>query len=161
MTVDERPKRYQKLPADTPGAKPQLYDEVLAAGSDGTPRLYKMHREVKREIGDDSNQHSRSTTQMPGRVSAVAFNPDGSKFAAVSSLDGKGEVRVYDANTGAKVDLREGDRPGLRGRVAPETASSSPPPGSTAPSGSTTPRPASSCSSFVVMPKAAATTGAK
>lgn len=96
------PKRYQKLPVDTPGAKPQLYDEVLAAGSDGRPRLYKMHREVKREIGDDSNR-IREFEAMPGRVSAVAFDPDGSKFAAVSSLDGKGEVRVYDTNSGSKV----------------------------------------------------------
>ncbi len=96
------PKRYQKLPVDTPGAKPQLYDEVLAAGSDGRPRLYKMHREVKREIGDDSNR-IREYEAMPGRVSAVAFNPDGAKFAAVSSLDGKGEVRVYDTSSGSKV----------------------------------------------------------
>lgn len=98
----EKPKRYQKLPVDTPGAKPHLYDEVLAAGSDGKPRLYKMHREVKREIGDDSNR-IREYEALPGRVSAVAFNADGSRFAAVSSLDGKGEVRVYDTNTGAKV----------------------------------------------------------
>lgn len=95
-------KRYQKIPVDTPGAKPQLYDEVLAAGSDGTPRLYKMHREVKREIGDDSNR-IREYEAMPGRISTVSFSPDGSRFAAVSSLDGKGEVRVYDANTGAKI----------------------------------------------------------
>ena len=43
-------------PADTPGAAPKVYDEVVIAGSDGTPRLYKLHREVKREIGDDSNK---------------------------------------------------------------------------------------------------------
>src|SRR5262245_16826627 len=97
-----RPKRYQKLPVDTPAATRQLYDEVLAAGSDGRPRLYKMHREVKREIGDDSNR-IREFEAMPGRVSAVAFSPNGSKFAAVSSLDGKGEVRIYDTNSGSKV----------------------------------------------------------
>ena len=96
------PKRLQKVPADTPGAKPQVYDEIITAGSDGKPRLYKMHREVKREIGDDSNK-VREYEKMTGRISAAAFNPDGTKFAAVSSLDGKGEVRVYDANTGAKV----------------------------------------------------------
>ena len=61
-----------------------------------------MHREVKREIGDDSNK-IREYEKMPGRISTTAFNTDGSKFAAVSSLDGKGEVRVYDTNTGAKV----------------------------------------------------------
>jgi WD40 repeat protein len=98
----ESPRRMQKVPADTPGAKPNVYDEIAVAGSDGTPRLYKMHREVKREIGDDSNR-VREYEKMPGRVSAVSFNPDGSKFAAVSSLDGKGEVRVYNTDTGAKV----------------------------------------------------------
>src|SRR6266545_749063 len=98
----EAPKRLQKIPVDTPGAKPNLYDEVIIAGADGTPRLYKMHREVKREIGDDSNK-VREYEKMTGRISTTAFNADGSKFAAVSSLDGKGEVRVYDTNTGAKV----------------------------------------------------------
>ncbi len=37
----------------------------------------------------------REYQAMPGRISAVAFNPDGTKFAAASSLDGKGEVRLY------------------------------------------------------------------
>jgi mono/diheme cytochrome c family protein len=96
------PKRLQKVPADTPGAAPKLYDEVLAAGSDGKPRLYKMHREVKREIGDDSNK-VKEFEPMPGRISSVAFSPDGKRFAATSSLDGKGEVRVYDAESGAKI----------------------------------------------------------
>jgi WD40 repeat protein/mono/diheme cytochrome c family protein len=105
MALDRRPtkeKKMQKVPADTPGAKANVYDEILAAGSDGTPRLYKMHREVPRQIGDDANR-IREFEKMPGRTSTVAFNPDGSKFAAVSSLDGKGEVRVYDVTSGAKV----------------------------------------------------------
>jgi WD40 repeat protein/mono/diheme cytochrome c family protein len=105
ITVERRPmkeKKLQKVPADTPGAKPNAYDEILAAGSDGRPRLYKMHREVKREIGDNANL-VREYEPMTGRISCVAFNADGTKFAAVSSLDGKGEVRVYDANSGAKV----------------------------------------------------------
>lgn len=109
ITVDRRPmkeKRMQKVPADTPGAKPNVYDELLIAGSDGVPRLYKMHREVKREIGDDSNR-VREYAKMTGRISAAIFNPDGSKFAAVSSLDGKGEVRVYDATTGAAVNCEK------------------------------------------------------
>ncbi|HEY3789836.1 MAG TPA: c-type cytochrome domain-containing protein, partial [Urbifossiella sp.] len=76
-------KRLQKVPADTPGAAPKLYDEVLAAGSDGKPRLYMMHRERKREIGDDSNK-VREYEAMPGRISTVAFSPDGLHFAAAS-----------------------------------------------------------------------------
>jgi mono/diheme cytochrome c family protein len=112
MAIDRRPmkeKKLQKVPADTPGAKPNPYDELIVAGSDGKPRLFKMHREVKREIGDDSEDPKtwrmkiREYEAMPGRVSGVAFNPDGTKFAAVSSLDGKGEVWVYDAASGTKV----------------------------------------------------------
>lgn len=105
MAVDRRPtkeKKMQKVPPDTPGAKPQVYDELIVAGSDGTPRLYKMHREAKREIGDDSNK-IREYEKMPGRVSGLAFNADGKFFAAASSLDGKGEVRVYETDTGKKV----------------------------------------------------------
>jgi mono/diheme cytochrome c family protein len=96
------PKRMQKVPPDTPGVPPQIYDEVLSAGSDGIPRLYKMHREQKREIGDDANK-IREYEKMPGRIATVMFSGDGTRFAAVSSLDGKGEVRVYDVNSGAKI----------------------------------------------------------
>lgn len=105
IAVDRRPmagEKMQAVPPDTPGAKPNVYDEVIVAGSDGKPRLYKMHREKKREIGDDANK-VREYEGMPGRISAVAFNAGGTKFAAASSLDGKGEVRVYDTDTGAKV----------------------------------------------------------
>jgi WD40 repeat protein len=96
-----RPVRYQKVPPDTPGVPPKLYDEVVAAGSDGTPRLYKIHREQKREIGDDANK-IRDYQPMPGRISAVAFHPQGYLFAAASSLDGTGEVRIYDVRESAK-----------------------------------------------------------
>jgi WD40 repeat protein len=105
MAVDRRPmreKQMAKVPADTPNAPPKVYDELLAAGSDGTPRLYKMHREVKREIGDDANR-IKEFEPMPGRVSAVQFDPPGVRFAAASSLDGRGEVRVYDVSSGKKV----------------------------------------------------------
>lgn len=105
MTIDRNPapkQKLQKVPADTPGAKPQVYDEFVAAGSDGKPRLYKMHRETKREIGDDSNK-IKEFEAMPGRISSVAYSADGKFFAATSSLDGKGEVRVYDAEKGTKI----------------------------------------------------------
>ncbi len=100
-TVPRQP-RYQKVPPDTPGVPPKLYDEVVAAGSDGTPRLYKIHREQKREIGDDANK-IRDYEKMLGRVSAVAFDPSGGRFAAASSLDGRGEVRIYNVRTGSKI----------------------------------------------------------
>ena len=101
LTIDKA-KRMQKLPPDAANVPPKPYDELLAAGSDGGPRLYKMHREQKREIGDDANK-VKEFEKLPGRVSSVAFNADGSKFAATSSLDGKGEVRVYEVESGKKV----------------------------------------------------------
>jgi WD40 repeat protein len=107
MTIDRRPmkeKKLQKVPADTPGAKPNVYDEILTAGSDGIPRLYKMHREVKREIGDDSNKINKvDFMSMPGRISCAKFNPAGDRFAAVGSLEGKGEVSVYTIDSQKKL----------------------------------------------------------
>ena len=47
-----------------------MYDELLIGGSDGVPRLYKMHRETKRVIGDDANK-VREYEAMPGRIYAA------------------------------------------------------------------------------------------
>ena len=58
-----------------------------------------MHREKKREIGDDSNK-IRDFEPMTGRISALAFDATGKRFAAAASLDGKGEVWVYDTESG-------------------------------------------------------------
>ena len=71
-------------------------DEVLVGGSDGTPRIYRMARITKRVIGDDANLIRRFPA-MRGRVFDVAYAPDGNSFAAVSSLDGKGQVFTYAA----------------------------------------------------------------
>jgi WD40 repeat protein len=92
-------KKMSKVPPDVKGGKPKVYDEVVCGGSDGTPRLYKIHRETKRRIGDDDNK-LRAYAAMPGRVYALAFNADGSKFVAGSSNDGTGEVRVYNTGDG-------------------------------------------------------------
>jgi WD40 repeat protein/mono/diheme cytochrome c family protein len=105
-----RPRKMQKVPPDAPGVPPRPYDEVLAAGADGTPRLYMMHRERKREIGDDFNK-VKEFEPMPGRVSCVKFSHDGSRFAAASSLDGKGDVWVYDVASGKKVACQKVSSP--------------------------------------------------
>lgn len=108
MAIDRRPmkeKKLQKVPSDTPNLKPQVYDELLVAGADGVPRLYKMHREVKREIGDDANK-IKEFSAMAGRTSAVKFDNNGDRFAAVSSLDGKGAVRVYSVADNKVIDCQ-------------------------------------------------------
>src|SRR5262245_11138799 len=99
--------RKNLTPRDTPDVAPQLYDEVLMAGADGQPRLYKMHRENKRVIGDDFNK-VREYEAFPGRVYALAFNRVGNLFAAGSSLDGAGEARVYQVDSGKRVSNFEG-----------------------------------------------------
>jgi WD40 repeat protein len=40
---------------------------------------------------------------MPGRIYAGCFNADGSLLAVGSSLDGRGEVRVYQVGDGKRV----------------------------------------------------------
>jgi WD40 repeat protein len=86
------------------------YDELLIGGDDGMPRLYKMHRTTKRVIGDDANK-IREYEKMPGLVYALAFSADGSQFAAGSSLDGKGELRVYQTADGKVVSKLAGIGP--------------------------------------------------
>ena len=83
-----------KVPPDVAKGQPHVYDEVICGGHDGTPRLYKIHRETKRRIGDDDNK-LKSYSPMPGRIYSLSFNTDGSKFVAGSSKDGTGEARIY------------------------------------------------------------------
>ena len=88
----------------------RFYDELLIAGADGTPKLYKMHREKKRVIGDDFNK-IRVYPALIGRVNSVCFNGDGSQYVAGSSLDGEGEVVVCqtsDAKVLSKLEKQPG-----------------------------------------------------
>jgi WD40 repeat protein len=83
------------------------YDELLIGGDDGVPRLYKMHRTTKRVIGDDANK-VREYEKMAGLVYALGFSADGSQFAAGSSLDGAGELRVYQTADGKVISKTGG-----------------------------------------------------
>lgn len=70
-----------------------VLEHVVAAGADGTPRAYRIHRHSKRIIGDDANLifplHA-----LNGRVFGLRFSPDGKRVAAVGGLDGHGELVV-------------------------------------------------------------------
>lgn len=72
-------------------------EHVVAAGADGLPRAYRIHRHAKRVIGDDANLIF-PLVPVPGRVTEVRFSPDGRRVAAVGGLDGAGElvVAAYD-----------------------------------------------------------------
>jgi mono/diheme cytochrome c family protein len=84
------------------------YDEILFGGSDGVPRLYQVHRTKARVIGDDFNK-IREFPSLPGRIYALCFNKEGNLFAAGSSLNGRGEVRVYQTADGKQVSKLEGE----------------------------------------------------
>jgi mono/diheme cytochrome c family protein/DNA-binding beta-propeller fold protein YncE len=89
-------------------APARLFDDALLfGGADGVPRLYKMHRTRKRVIGDDFNK-VREYAALPGRIYALAVRPDGEWFAAGSSLDGAGEIRVFRTSDGAQISKLEG-----------------------------------------------------
>lgn len=73
-----------------------LRDEILYGGADGVPRIYRMHRQTKRVIGDDANLLFE-LPPLEGRVFSVDFSTDSTLIAAGSSLNGKGDhqpVRV-------------------------------------------------------------------
>jgi mono/diheme cytochrome c family protein len=109
ITVTRRPlKDNKKMVKTPPDPEELLYQELLVGGSDGTPRLYKMHRETKRVIGDDANK-IREFEAMPGRVFSISCSTDGNLFVAGSSLDGSGEARVYQVNDGKLLAKLEGE----------------------------------------------------
>lgn len=98
QAVDRRPLEKQTKVKGVDNQE-KVYDEVIIGGSDGVPRLYKVHRVVQRVIGDDANK-VREFAQMPGRVFAARFSKTGKFFAVGSSLDSKGELRVYETESG-------------------------------------------------------------
>ena len=98
-------------------------DEVVVGGADGVPKLYRMDRLTKRVIGDDANL-IREFPAMRGRIFDVDVRPDGSKIAAVSSLDGEGEVAVfaYDFDTSLPDDIKTINEKVVTSRSAEEKA---------------------------------------
>lgn len=81
-------------------------DEILVGGADGIPKLFRVFRQSKRVIGDNANL-IREFPALQGRIFDVAISHDGQRVAAGSSLDGKGEVRIfaYDFDTNLPKDL--------------------------------------------------------
>ena len=81
-------------------------DEFLVGGADGVPQAYRIVRKTQRRIGDNA-LCIRKWPAMEGRIYAVDFAPDGTRFAAGSSLDGKGVVSFYnyDFNTDMPADI--------------------------------------------------------
>jgi WD40 repeat protein len=80
-------------------------DEIMVGGSDGVAKVYRMHRQTKRVIGDDANL-IREMPPMKGRIFGVTVSRDGKLMAAGSSLDGAGEVHIYSYGFDTKLPER-------------------------------------------------------
>jgi WD40 repeat protein/mono/diheme cytochrome c family protein len=93
------------------------FEEMVAGGSDGLPKVYRIFREVKREIGDDA-QFIADLFPITGRVFSVRFSADGKRIAYGGGLDRAGEVVVcsYDFTNEVPKALRAimGKVPGNR-----------------------------------------------
>ncbi len=81
-------------------------EEILMGGSDGVPKVYQIFRTAVRQIGDDNNGVF-TLDPMLGRVTSVAFSPDGKLLAAASALDGKGEVLAATFTFGTNAITKE------------------------------------------------------
>ena len=82
--------------------RPPTQDHILFGGADGVPKIYRMQRVKKREIGDDSNQ-LWNLPPLKGRIFSVDWSSDGKLIAAGSSLDGKGYLHIYGIDPDYKV----------------------------------------------------------
>lgn len=103
LSIVENGQFVDNITSITPGAlkgglmairRHPLRDEFLTGGSDGEPKLYKMIRTQARQIGDDFNR-IRGYAPLPGRIFALDFNADGTKFVVGASAAMSGSVRIY------------------------------------------------------------------
>ena len=84
-------------------------NELLVGGADGKPKLFRQAVKAAPAGGGNPNQ-IREFGAMPGRVFGVCFSKDGMLGFAGSSLNGSGEVRAFQIDTGKemwKVEVKE------------------------------------------------------
>ena len=81
-------------------------DQVLSVGEDRIPRLYRMFRQTRRDVGNTDFNLIRAYEAQSGAIKSVAFSSDGSKFATGSS---SGEARIYNVADGKRLASMQGD----------------------------------------------------
>lgn len=96
-------------------------DEVAVGGDDGVLRTYRLFRQTKRRIGDDSNLVRRFPA-MPGRIFDADFSADGTRIVAGSSYNGTGAVHVFSAEYESEMpeEIKKIEAKALGGRSAEE-----------------------------------------
>jgi len=83
-----------------------LRDAVLFGGADGVPKLYRIFRVKNRQIGDDSNR-LLEFPKLDGRIFDIDVNTNATRVAAVSSLDGRGQLKIFEMP--AKLETKQVD----------------------------------------------------
>ena len=81
-------------------------DQVLSVGEDRIPRLYRMFRQTRRDVGNTDFNLIRAYEAQSGAIKSVAFSADGSKFATGSA---SGEARIYNVSDGKRLASMQGD----------------------------------------------------
>ena len=85
-------------------------DQVLSAGEDRIPRLYKIFREIRRDVGNTDFNLIQAYEAQSGTIEGVAFSADGSRFATGSA---GGEARIYNVEDGKRIASMQGDAVGV------------------------------------------------
>lgn len=85
-------------------------DQVLSAGEDRIPRLYKIFREIRRDVGNTDFNLIQAYEAQSGSIEDVAFSADGSRFATGSA---GGEARIYNVTDGKRLATMQGDTVGV------------------------------------------------
>ena len=81
-------------------------EQVLSGGEDRIPRLYKIFREIRRDVGNTDFNLVRAYEAQAGSIEAVAFSLDGQRIAIGSAA---GEVRIYNVADGKRLVTTQGD----------------------------------------------------
>ena len=93
------------------------WDQLVVAGADGLPSIYRVFRESARQIGDDANLVF-GLYPLKGRVFSARFNTDGKRVVYGGGVDGTGEVAAvnYDYNEDVPASIKAimGKVPGQR-----------------------------------------------
>ena len=66
-------------------------EEIVDGGSDGLPKVYRIFREIKRQIGDDA-QFIADLFPIAGRVFSARFSADGKRIAYGGGLGPRGRI---------------------------------------------------------------------
>ena len=85
-------------------------DWVLNGGEDRIPRLYKIFREIRRDVGNTDFNLIQAYEAQSGTIEGIAFSADGSRFATGST---GGEARVYNVEDGKRLSSMQGDAVGV------------------------------------------------